>query len=115
MCHRNIVDVQMWRRLIQMHYTIEQIQIRITFLKSLYIPIQNFYCRFCIFRQFAVFIHYRSIFLFSYLHNIFIKSLFLIARVFYLFQIIVFLPIFALLCLIIITKCLPEAFLICIS
>ena len=103
----------MWCRFIQMHNGIKYIKIWISFLKSLCINIQYFYCLFCCFRKFSVFIHNGSIIHFSYLYYIFIKNFFFITGMPYFFHIVRFYTIFSLLLCIIFSQCLPEANVIC--
>ena len=97
---------------IQVHNTVKQIQVRISFLKGFCILLQYFNRYLCFFCKITVFIHHRSIFFFPYLNNIFIERLFLIAGIFYLLQIVFFSPVLTLLHCIIIHKCLPKTFLI---
>ena len=101
-------------RFIQVHDAIEQIQIRITFLKGFCILLQYFNCYLRFLCKISIRIHHWSIFLFSYLNDIFIECLFLIAGIFYLLQIIFFSPVLTLLRCIIIHKRLPKTFLICL-
>ena len=110
--NRNIINVQVRRCFIQVHDTIEQIQIRITFLKGFCILLQYFNCYLRFLCKISIRIHHRSIFLFSYLNDIFIKCLFLIAGIFDFFQIILFSPVLTLLHCIIIHKRLPKTFFI---
>ena len=104
--------MQVRRCFIQVHNTIKQIQIGITFLKCFCILLQYFNGCFCLLCKISICTHHRSVILFAYLNDILVECLFFITRILYFFQIIFLSTILTLLSCIILHKCLPKAFLI---